>query len=56
MTLLTLVLTAVAVVVMVAYVTTYLRRVIADDGSHDRRHRPPRSHPTDVFDPPSRFA
>jgi hypothetical protein len=55
-TVLTLILTAVLTLAMVAYVAVYLTRVIRDDGAHGPRRTPPTSHHPDAFDPRSRFA
>jgi hypothetical protein len=56
MSLFTLLLVIVAAVVLVAYVATYLTRVIKDDGAHGARRTPPSSHHVDQFDPRSRLA
>ncbi len=44
MNLFELVLVAVAAAVVIAYVATYLTRVVKDDGAHGARRTPPRSH------------
>jgi hypothetical protein len=56
MTLLTLLLTAVAVAIVLGYAAVYLTRVVNDDGAHAPRRTPPRSHHADPFDPRSRLA
>ena len=56
MNLFVLLLVAVAASVLVAYVATYLTRVVRDDGAHNPRHTPPPSHHADTFDPRSRLA
>ena len=56
MSLLAFLLVTAAVVVLFAYVATYLTRVIKDDGAHGARRTPPRSHHADPFDPRSRLA
>ena len=56
MNLFELVLVAAAAAVVIAFVATYLTRVVKDDGAHGARRTPPRSHPADSFDPRSRFA
>jgi hypothetical protein len=56
MTLLTLIVTAVVVALVLAYAVPSLRRVISDDGAHDPRRNPPRSHYSDPFDQRSRLA
>jgi HAMP domain-containing protein len=56
MTLLTVIVLAVVVALVLAYAVSSLRRVIEEDGAHDPRRTPPRSHYSDPFDPRSRLA
>lgn len=56
MNLFVLLVAAVAAAVLMAYVATYLTRVIRDDGAHSPRRTPPASHHADAFDPRSRPA
>jgi hypothetical protein len=56
MSVLALVASAVVVALVVAYIVSSLKRVIDEDGAHDSRRNPPRSHYSDPFDPRSRLA